>query len=210
MSRGLSTALLSAIAAKTIRPAIFVFCDFASGPVRVWSGKGDFAWGGNTYNGVGALGGISEVEETGNPVANGITLTLSGIPSDLLAVCLDRRQYRGRKVRVWHGFFNVTGDTTALIDTPMSSFAGRMDVMVPTDSGQTSTIALTCENRLVDLDRARERRYTDEDMQQLHPGDGSFRYVAGMQDKTFNWGQKTNTGATAASLTAAGSPYQAR
>jgi hypothetical protein len=208
MSRGLSSTLLAAVAAKTIRPAIFVFMDFASGAVRAWTGKGDFTWGGNTYAGIGSFGGISEVEETGNPVANGLTLTLSGIPSTLLATSLDRTQYRGRRVRVWHGFFNVTGDTAALIDTPVASFAGRMDVMTPTDTGETSTIALTCENRLVDLERSRERRYTDADMQQLNPGDGSFRYVAGLQDKQFNWGQATDSGATAGAPSTYAQGYQ--
>lgn len=198
MSRGLSADLLAAIAARTVKPAIFVYCDFLSGAVRVWSGVGSFAWGGNTYTGVGTFGGISEVEETGNPVANGITLTLTGIPDGMLATALNRTEYRGRKVRVWHGFFVVASDTLTLIDTPIPVFAGRMDVMTPLDTGTTATIQLTCENRLVDLERPRERRYTDADMQQLHPGDTSFKYVAGLQDKDFPWGQKDSAGATSA------------
>ena len=188
MSRGLTVAQLAAIDAHTVKPGIFVYLDWRSVAVRAWSGIGDFVWDGNTYSGVGTFGGISVIEETGNPVANGITLSLSGIPSDLIATALDRTEYRGRKVRVWQALFNVSLATPTLIDDPFPIFAGRMDVMTPTDTGVTSTITLSCENRLIDLSRPRERRYTDQDQRQLHPGDGSFRYVAGMQDKQFNWG----------------------
>jgi hypothetical protein len=203
MSRGLTVEQLAAVAAGTVRPAKLVYMDFLSGAVRVWSGVGNFVYDGNTYTGVGTFGGISETEETDNPVANGITLTLSGVPSELVATAMDRREYRGRKVRVWDVFFAVNAEDASgggytvgeLIGTPIPTFAGRMDVMTPTDTGDTSTIALACENRLIDLERPRERRRTHQD-QLERAGDSSFRYVAGLQDKEFPWGQKTNRGAT--------------
>lgn len=195
MSRGLTAEQLAAVSAKTIRPAYFAFLDFAEMPVRVWSGKGDYTIaegqpGAGTYTGVGILGGISEIEETNNPVANGVALTLSGIPSELIATALDRKTYRGRKVRIWQGFFAVEDDGHVLIGPPIPSFAGRMDTMVPTETGTTSTITLNCENRLVDLQRSRESRRTNVDFLRRHPNDYSLRWVAGLQDKEFMWGRK--------------------
>jgi hypothetical protein len=110
-------------------------------------------------------------------------------------------KYRGRFVYVRMALFNV--DTLALILDPVVVFAGRIDTMTISDTGPTATLSVSCESRLVDLERARERRYTDEDQRELHPSDTSFRYVAALQDKNIEWNQKTNAGATAQSTSAA-------
>jgi hypothetical protein len=54
-------------------------------PVHVWTGVGDLVWNGKTYKGVGTLGSVSTVGESSEIEAQGITLTLSGIPAELLA-----------------------------------------------------------------------------------------------------------------------------
>jgi hypothetical protein len=65
------------------------------------------------------------------------------------------------------------------------------------DTGETSVLTITAESRLIDMNRARERRFTDADQQQLYPGDLGLQYVAGLQDKEFPWGRVDNTGAVA-------------
>ncbi len=42
--------------------------------------------------------------------------------------------------------------------------------------------ALTCESRLVDLERAEVRRYTDADQQAEYPGDRFFEFVPALQE----------------------------
>jgi hypothetical protein len=58
------------------------------------------------------------------------------------------------------------------------------------DSGETSTITLTIESKLVELNRARVRRYTHESHQSRHPNDTFFSFVADLQDKPVVWGRK--------------------
>ena len=75
-----------------------------------------------------------------------------------------------------------------LIADPVSLFAGRMDQMVIDEQGDTSTIGLAVESNLIDLNKNRERRYTDQDQKSDYPSDLFFEYVAGLQHKRLTWG----------------------
>ena len=63
-----------------------------------------------------------------------------------------------------------------------------MDVMTIEDAGETASISLSAESRLIDLERARVRRFTDNDQQNQFSGDTSLRFVASLQDKEIAWG----------------------
>jgi hypothetical protein len=65
-----------------------------------------------------------------------------------------------------------------------------MNQMPIEDSGDASTITLTVESKMVELGRARIRRYTHESHQARHPGDTFFSFVADIQDKGIPWGRK--------------------
>jgi hypothetical protein len=164
--------------------------DFASGPLRVWSGAGDLEWNGDTFTGVGSYGGVSAVEETKKASANGIELSLSGIPSDLIGRAMTD-DYRNRRVWLWLALFGTGGDGQfAMMDDPMQIFGGRMDTMRVSDSGDTSEIVVSCESRLIDMDRPRERRYTDADQKELYPGDRGCEFVAAASEKNIFWGRE--------------------
>jgi hypothetical protein len=68
-----------------------------------------------------------------------------------------------------------------------------MDTMRIEDSGDTASITVQAESRFIELERTHERRYTDQDQQQLYPGDLGLEYVAGLQDKEIAWGQVAQT-----------------
>jgi hypothetical protein len=63
-----------------------------------------------------------------------------------------------------------------------------MDTMVIDDSAESSTIKITLENRLIDLDRINPVRYTQESHATFHSNDTFFSYVSDMQDKQVEWG----------------------
>ena len=187
MSRPLTSGMSAAVGADQVAPAFLCDLDFSSATVRVWSGKGNFVWSGvGTYTGVGDYGGISQVEESKKVSANGVELSLSGIPSIMISHALNDT-YRGRSVKIWMALFNVT--TSVMIADPVQVFAGRMDTLRIADNGSTSTILINCESRLIDLERPRERRYTDEDLQEAYPGDLGLHYVAGLQGVEIFWGR---------------------
>lgn len=189
MSRNLTSPVSTALAAESVRLAYLVELAFDSGAVRLWTGAGNFDWTatGRTFTGAGTLLEVSAVEETQRVEANGIDITLSGISSTIVSYALTEN-YRNRRVRVWLALFDPTSG--ALIADPVSIFAGRMDTMHLTDAGETSQVRVTCESRLIDLQRPRERRFTDEDQQELFPGDLGLEYVAGLQEREIAWGKE--------------------
>lgn len=184
MARSLTTAFKNHISGASVTPILLFYADFPSGAVRAWSGYGTLSWGGNNYTGIGDFGGVDRVEEGSDHSAKGIVFTLAGIPSSLIALAL-ADAYQGRTCTLWLGAMDSTG---AVIADPYQFFSGRMDVMEIEDGGDTATIKLTGENRLIDLNRPRARRYTHEDQQIDYPGDLGLEYVAGLQDKKIYWG----------------------
>ena len=74
----------------------------------------------------------------------------------------------------------------------LTMFKGRMVNLTINDTPEGAMISLDCENRLVDLERPSNLRYTVESQQFLHNGDTCFNRVQGLQDKQISWGQKQN------------------
>lgn len=183
MSRALGSANLAEVNAGLVRPALFVELMFDEAPVRCWSGAGSITVFGNEFLGVGQFGGLSPVRESGDSPA-GLELTLSGVPPDLVAVAL-AGTYQGRRARVWVGFFNASG---ALVATPYQIFGGRMDTLTTTCDGATATISVQCENLMIDLNRSRTSRWTDDEQQRLFPGDRACEFVSKLAERPINWG----------------------
>lgn len=183
MSRDLPTGLGTALEAKRVRPIYLVELAWPSGTVYAWNGYGNLSWDSKTWVGTGHLGQISEVTESRDGAANGITLALSGVPSSLIVNALDG-SVGGRRARI---YFGVIGDDGTLTIDPMQVFDGIIDSTAIEDDGEKSTIFVQLEKELIDT-RSRARRFTHEDQQIDFPGDLFFEYAAGMADKDIKWG----------------------
>ena len=90
--------------------------------------------------------------------------------------------YQRRTCRILFGVQNVN----AIVEV----FSGVMNTMTIQDGGETSTIELLVESKLVELERAKIRRYTHESQQARYPNDTFFSYVTALQDKDVIWGRK--------------------
>jgi hypothetical protein len=174
--------MASALGASNLAPVMFVQLDFDSGTVRVTNLAFDIVWNGNTWLGAAYVGSIDAIVENETIQANGLSFTLSGIPSALIATALGE-QYQGRKAQVWLGAISAA----ALVADPVLVFSGRMDVM-NISLGSTATIKVNAESRLADFERPRIRRYNDADQRALYPSDPSFQYVPQMINKSLYWG----------------------
>lgn len=183
MPRPMSTAMMAALAATELFPALFVEATFASGPVYLWSGMGPIVWNGQTWTGVGTLGKVTAIDDGSTVEARGINLEFSGIDPTLLADVLGEFLL-GQPVIVSLGLF----DAGALIADPITSWSGRMDQPTIDIDGKTASISINCENRLIDMNTAVDRRYTAEDQQRDWPGDLGMNFVFSLQEKTWYWG----------------------
>jgi hypothetical protein len=181
--RDISLEVQTEITSRFIRPLFLVSIQFANETVYVWTGVGDLIWNSSTYKGVGTLGQISPIVETIQTQAQGITLSLSGIPNNLLGDALNQMTSAG-KAYVWLGFMDPSGN---LINDPIPAFIGLTDQPTIDLSTETTTINISVESRLADLQRARGGRLTDADQRQRHPNDGGLKYVAWLQDQFVNW-----------------------
>jgi hypothetical protein len=175
--------MVTEVSASQLSPILLASFSFST-PVRLWSGYGTITVGAVTYQGIGTLGTISPVEETTDLSARGINFQLSGIPSAYVSLALTEN-YQGKACSVLFGALDATG---AIVSSPVTIFAGRMDVMSVNDDGQNATIIMSAENKLVDFRRPREVRYTQEEQENLHPGDLGLEFVTAIQEKQIYWG----------------------
>ena len=184
MSRSLTTAMANASTADVVRPILLIDLAFSDGTVRYTTSDRDVVFNSNTYTATGQFASISAVEEGTELEANTITVGLNGIPSANLSLALGQT-YQNRTGTVYLGFLD---SSYALIADPFIAFQGRMNSMDGT-LGKTCTIQLQIQSRLVDWDKARIRRYTNEDQQEFFSGDKGLEFVSEMVEKDLIWGR---------------------
>ena len=115
-----------------------------------------------------------------------MTVTLSGIPSSLIATAL-AEDYMGRVATVWFGTLDSSG---ALVADPEPVFGGLIDSMPITDAGETATIELQIENRLARLENTSTRTFTPEDQALAFDGDKGLDFVVALNDgRKLIWGR---------------------
>jgi len=183
MVKTLSTNNSNVLNDNVVRPIYFLKFEFPSGNVYLNSSDRNITWGGNSYIGAGSIGTVSDIEETSELQAQGIKLTLTGIPSTYVSIALTS-EYQGSATTEYLGFFN---ENYGLVDDPFVIFVGKVDTMAISLS-DTATIEVDIENRLVDWERPRISRFTNEEQQNLYSGDKGLEFVDSVAEKELFWG----------------------
>jgi hypothetical protein len=181
--RGLTTPQDGALQAPHVPGLCLVQLDFDQ-TIRLCNLGYTYSWNGYDWIGTGALGSIEQINEGADLEAKGVNLTLSGIPSDIIATALGE-QYQGRRAQVWYAPLD---DAYQIIGAPIRVFYGRIDTM-DIEVGETSSITLSAESKLVDWARPRVSRYNHEDQIAKYPDDLGFQYVAKMVEVELIWGR---------------------
>lgn len=210
MSRDLSTALSGSLEDNVVYPFFAIDLEFDSpNTLRLWTGYGTLVYEGVSYFGTGELLGISSVEETVEMAAKGATLTLSGVPSEVISLAL-QEPYQGRVCKINFGMFATDnllqedaisyillqdGAKIALESQQTSLtevFTGYMNQMSIEEGPDSSTIQLSVENKLVDLERPRVARYTSAYQKDKFAGDLGLDFVESLQDQKLVWGRSVD------------------
>jgi len=153
--------------------------------VRIWTGSHDITWDDKLWTGAGALIGLGALEETSDVVASGTSVSLSGVPLDLISLAIEEAR-QGSPGRIWLALLTPARE---VIGNPVQAFSGRLDVPEISEDGSTCTITISYESRLIDLNTPRNWRYTHESQQILFPGDRGFEHVTAIQDREITWGR---------------------
>lgn len=175
--------------------------------VRVCSAGYTVTWNNYDWIGVGNVGSISAIEESGDLGVKGVEMTLTGVPTDLISVAF-LENYQWRPVYIYIApmgndlTLNANFDIFPLVDSitpdtidtygglpPTLIFSGRIDKM-DIRLGKTATITLKAESRLVDWSRPKIRRYNNEDQKIRFPNDKGFEYIERITNATIQWGPK--------------------
>ena len=172
-----------AVAQTNVPILILVEMYFDSGTAYYCNAGYSFTWNGNLYLGLGNLGSIDAIEEGSAIQSYGVGFKLSGVDPTKISVAMNEG-YQNKPVFVRLALLD---DNFNIVGIPTLVFAGLMDTM-PIALGNTATITVTAESRLVDWDRVRLRNYTDADQQSFFPGDLGFQYVNQSADLQITWG----------------------
>ncbi|CAM0043793.1 tail protein [Vibrio phage K394] len=155
---------------------------YKSDPVRVHTSTGDVVIGGQTYTGVGALGGIDPVKQSANNGPATLNLSLTGLDPTLVAATLNERT-AGSKVKI----MVCSLDDDYKVNSASIIFAGRVSTQ-RFAYGQEMSIEVEIVDRLADWQRKGSRRFDQESHTNEQPGDDYFRFIAQMSEKPLYWG----------------------
>jgi len=183
MSRNLDPTFAETLNAGIVMPAILVMLTFKSSTAYCWSGIGTLVWDAQSFLGVGSLGKLGAITEGIDVKADGTTLTLSGIDPVFKASALTDIKL-GAPAKVWYGHM-LNG---VLIGAPYLIFSGQVDKPSFSIGGDTVSITLALENKLINHARASNRRYTSADQRIAYPTDTGFAGVEALSDQALMWG----------------------
>jgi len=208
MTRELTQSIINNLEAAEVQPLFAVELYLDTQTLYMWTGIGDLVFNNITYVGTGQFLEISELRETAEISAKGATVSLSGIPSNLISLAISE-PYQGRKCKILFGLIDANRQFLKLEDgsfllaedgsridvsqgavSPVVEvFNGYIDQMVINEGADTSNITISVESRLIDLERARIFRFNDQNQKARYPTDRGFEFVEDLQDKQFNWGR---------------------
>src|SRR5205823_4227658 len=116
MPRNLTSSVLAQLTSGKFSPALFVEIIFQNETVWLWSGVGTimpegtagaettFPYG-QSWIGMGWLGQIPTVPEVTDVIAQNITLTLSGVPTELITDAINSVR-QNSSATIWLGFLD--------------------------------------------------------------------------------------------------------
>lgn len=158
--------------------------DLPGDVVRVHTGVGELLIDGDTYLGMGELGGVGSIESVGDDKPAQLTASLSGVPGRLMTAAF-QAQSRGAAATLYVLVFNEDGQLRRVE-------AGFIGIIVGyrVQSGESNVISITMADEFETYEQPWYRFWTDESHQQEQSGDRICRYGSQMGEREINWGAK--------------------
>jgi hypothetical protein len=116
----------------------------------------------------------------------GLAVYYTGTPKTKLTLLNEALNdiWLGAPAKIWFGLLR----NGALLGVPYLIFAGTVDKPSVHIGLDTLSVTLALENRLVNLQRANQRRYTAADQKLYYPTDMAFNWVESLNDIALRWG----------------------
>jgi hypothetical protein len=185
MAKTLTTANQNVLDDSVIIPIHFLKIEYTSGTLYLNTSDRDLDFDSQTYVGGAGVASISSVEETQELQASGIQVQISGVDSSNVSIALTEN-FKNVDATLYLGFLNIT--TYTLEDDPFIIFKGKVDTQNIQVDNETATIVIEIENRLIDWERQRISRYTNNDQLSKYSGDVGLEFVQQLVEKELFWG----------------------
>lgn len=151
---------------------------------------------GITFAGAGSLISIEDVTQTARQTVQSLTGVLSGLDTPTLSTIGTYNLHAGT-VEVAKALYDEETRTLVAVITVFQGFIDR-DLIAERPGGSggqmTSTLALTCESRAIELDRSTHRRRNYTDQLRLSAGDKGFEFTNRTGTKPIPWGKQDVSG----------------
>lgn len=179
--RTLTVAAQAVLSGPVVPMVLLVEMGYTPTPIALASGAASIQVGATLYTGAGALGSVEPIKDVPGDAA-GLRFSLSGVPSDHIALALAETT---RGVACTVRLAVLDPDTHAVVDSP-TVWTGNLDQM-PISLGASASIGVTALHRGQTFRRPKPLRYTDGDQQALYAGDTSMRYVLSQSQHKDIW-----------------------
>ena len=198
MSKTLSAAILSELSTKTHHwtlELIEIIIDPTdpNAILRLTNHYQDITFDSNVYTASGSMLGIGQYQENIEATNDALQVSLSAIDSAVFAAVLDN-PVAGSTVKIYKAFLDE--DLGTLIGDPYLVWSGiansySIDDNYEHSSSDTVNISLSCKSLLSTLMERQSGLYTSMPSYQFkYPTDYSMEFVAGLSDRSFNFGKE--------------------
>lgn len=176
----------AALCGDTITAEILAFFDFKTAPQRVHGGFGPLAAGGFTWQGMGGLGSVSDIESAVGGVAPLVTFTLSGVGPEIANDVVNAKaEVKGRDCFV---YLQLYGPGLVPLGGLYTLYRGVMDRLIHSAAdANTWTAQLTAETLFARRGLPPFGSLTDRDQQRRYPGDTGLFMIPAMQNRRRPW-----------------------
>jgi len=184
MPRVLTSNMVTELGQQVIRPFLLFQGNFLTSTIRLWTGVGDLWWDSQTWLGNGWLQFPQGGEESIELNANGMSISLMGVPQAVLSIVLNQGNLNSNGT-LYLGLLDSSG---VVIADPYAVFVGKLDTVTIAENSDSTEVNISYESKFIDFERSKEFRYTQESQKIFYPYDKGFEYVPALQDWTGYWG----------------------
>ena len=175
----------AALEGPVARVGYFVEFKFLSGTQYACTANRTVTWGGHDWLGLGAIGGISAVEESDGIDAKSLSFTINAAQPEWLAMAVGSvEEYRGREINL---YFCPLDESFVLVGTPQRCWRGIMDTVSVGIDGDEASIQLKAETSAYGLKRRPALRLNAAQQKQAYPTDTGFDYLTDLIANPQTW-----------------------
>ncbi|CAN5445376.1 hypothetical protein BH09PSE4_BH09PSE4_18930 [soil metagenome] len=188
-SRDLPPELSAELAKPVLQPFLAVHIATPD-PVYAWSDKGSIDFLGQTWTSYAGIGSLDAVSEKSDGSATGFKATLNKVPAEMSADLADQA-VRGASFNVYAGALDST--CRNVLGSKLI-WKGTLQAFDVDDGGDTLTVSVGGESRMIDQRRPTIKRFTDAWQQRKHAGDRFFEYVPKLVEIPILWAKASQAG----------------